>query len=191
LSGICGWYGDAGGDAASVIDKMKSRFAWRDSTRGDSVTGVRFALAAVGPKGTAAVFESGPLHLAVQGHPSWSNGARTATRDSSSAVGWSRYLERGGDARIHSGVSLAIIDDRDNQSPSDRPDRRRNIHYQHAGSSLIFGASSDVIAAHPLAGRASLLRRSTICTSTWSGRLRFSRNSGAFADTTFASTVVS
>jgi asparagine synthase (glutamine-hydrolysing) len=157
LSGICGWYGDAGGDAASAIEKMKRRFAWRGAMHGDTVTGSRFALAAVGPEGTAAVFESGSLHLAVQGHPSWGDGGQTATRlDEFCRRLAAGYLERGSDVlgSIGGDFALAIIDHRDDQVTL-AIDRIgvRNIHYQHAGSSLIFGASADVVTAHPLAGR--------------------------------------
>jgi asparagine synthase (glutamine-hydrolysing) len=157
LSGICGWYGDAGGDAASSIEKMQHRFAWRGARHGDAVIGPRFALAALGPEETAAVFHSGPIHLAVQGHPSWSDGAKYTTRlDEFCRRMVAGYLERGCDAleSIGGDFALAIIDERDDQVTL-AIDRIgvRNIHYQHSGSNLIFGASGDVVGAHPLAAR--------------------------------------
>jgi len=49
VSGICGWYGDAGGSATEVINAMQRRFAWRHPGVRATAVGTRFGLAAVGP----------------------------------------------------------------------------------------------------------------------------------------------
>src|SRR5512140_545418 len=71
LSGICGWFGLAGGDPRAVIGAMRQRLAWRSAEADAIAVGARHALAAVGPRGTTAILVVGPISVAVQGHPHW------------------------------------------------------------------------------------------------------------------------
>ncbi|HEY2863989.1 MAG TPA: asparagine synthase C-terminal domain-containing protein [Casimicrobiaceae bacterium] len=101
---------------------------------------------------------SGPIHIAVQGHPHWISGD-AAIRKPDGLEHFCRraieaYLkddsqflaEAGGD------FSLALVDERTDRITL-AIDRIgvRNIVYQHAGDLLIFGATSDVVRVHPRA----------------------------------------
>jgi asparagine synthase (glutamine-hydrolysing) len=160
LSGICGWHGDAGEDPRGVIEAMKRRFTWRDAEVRTSVVGARFGLAAVGPPGTAAVAEVGPICIAVQGHPSWQRGVSNSGSATSELDDFCRravdaYLDHGSEflADIGNDFALALIDSRRPDDTVLAIDRMgvRNLVYEHAHNTLIFGASSDVVLAHPLA----------------------------------------
>ena len=153
MSGICGWQGDAGGNPTEVIDAMQRRFAWRHpGTRATSV-GARFGLAAVGPMGTAAVHDTGSIHIAVQGHPAWRDRANgSETLDSFCRAAAAAWIERGDEmlAQIGGDFALALVDERTGRMllAIDRIGVR-NIVFQNAMGNLIFGASSDVVGAHP------------------------------------------
>lgn len=156
MSGICGWYGDAGGDPRSVVDAMTATRPWRPGAL--HVAGSRFALAAAGPPGTAMVGGSGPIHVAVHGHPHWISGdagARgpNALEDFCRRVA-SAYRE-GGSAflsDVGGDFALAVVDETSGRITL-AIDRIgvRNIVYQQVRDTLIFGAASDVVLAHPLA----------------------------------------
>lgn len=163
LSGVCGWCGDAGGNPQTVIDAMRQRFTWRGAEDRVRIVGPRFGLAAVGPPGTAAVLEIGPICLGVQGHPSWQRGASNSTAAASELHSFCRfaidaYLDNGIDflPDIVGDFSLALIDNRSGRMVL-AIDRMgvRNVVYEQTRDTLIFGASSDVVLAHPLA-RASV-----------------------------------
>src|SRR5262249_8591491 len=133
------------------------RFAWRHAGSRLASVGARFGLGAVGPRDTVAIHDAGPIHVAVHGHPAWIGASRIAPLDDfcrSVAVAW---LERGDEmlAGIGGDFALAIVDDRAGRVllAIDRVGVR-NIVYQNAGDDeLIFGPTSDVIAAHPRARR--------------------------------------
>ena len=153
MTGICGWYGDAGGSAKEVIDAMQRRFAWRSPGTRATAVGARFGIAAVGPAGTAAILESGPIHVAVQGHPMWRDrGARGQTIDAFCQAIVASWIEHGDEiiAQIGGDFALALIDERNGRAllAIDRIGVR-NIVYQCEGGTLIFGATSDVLNAHP------------------------------------------
>lgn len=159
MSGICGWFGDAGGDSQSVVDAMKRRFVWRDSDPRATISGERFALAAVGPPRTGAVVESGPIRAAVQGHPLWRDSSGTAASRGADLTAFCRraieaYVEHGSDflQRLGGDFALALIDDRAGKVVL-AIDRMgvRSLVYEDAPGTLIFGATSDVLMAHPLA----------------------------------------
>ncbi len=153
MSGICGWYGDSGGGATEVIDAMQRRFAWRHPGARTTALGERFGLAAVGPAGTAAIHSAGPIHVAVQGHPAWRDrSGGTETLDTFARAVASAWSERGDEflARISGDFALALVDER--AGPRLLAIDRigvRSIVYQSDAGSLVFGATSDVIGAHP------------------------------------------
>ncbi len=155
MSGICGWYGDSGDGAATVLAAMKRGFAWRHPGAYPTSTGARFGLAAVGPTGTVAVHDAGPIHVAVHGHPTWRDRSRSSLDDfcRDAAAAW----QEAGDAllaRIGGDFALAIVDERAGRVllAVDRIGVR-SVVYQADRSTLVFGATSDVIAAHPRARR--------------------------------------
>jgi asparagine synthase (glutamine-hydrolysing) len=152
VSGICGWYGDAGGHPQDVIAAMQQRIAWRHAGPRPAVVGARFALAAAGPPGTVAVHEEGPIHVAIHGHPGWLDGPRDGALDAfcrSVAAAWLDGGERMLD-RIGGDFALAIVDERTGRAllATDRSGVR-NLVYQSTAGELIFGPTSDVIGAHP------------------------------------------
>ena len=157
MSGICGWYGDAGGSGTAVIDAMQQRFAWRHPGTRATAVGTQFGLAAVGPAGTAAIHRSGPIHVAIQGHPAWrdqSGGAETLdTFAMEVAAAW---LRQGDEflARIAGDFALGLVDERTGcvLLAIDRIGVR-NIVFQNDAGNLIFGATSDVVGEHPHARR--------------------------------------
>jgi len=152
VSGICGWYGDAGGDPGEVVAAMQERFAWRHAGPRPAVVGTRFGLAAVGPVGTAAVHEAGPIHVAVHGHPAWIDGPRAGTLDAFCRSVAAAWLDRGDEMldRIGGDFALAIVDEHAGRVllATDRSGVR-NVVYQNVAGGLIFGPTSDVIGAHP------------------------------------------
>lgn len=153
MTGICGWYGEAGGNAKEIIDAMQRRFAWRNPGTRTTAVGARFGIAAVGPAGTAAILESGPIRVAVQGHPIWRDrGARVQTIDAFCQAIVASWIERGDEiiAQIGGDFALALIDERNGRAllAIDRIGVR-NIVYQCESGTLIFGATSDVLKAHP------------------------------------------
>ncbi|NDP41168.1 MAG: asparagine synthase [Aromatoleum sp.] len=157
MSGICGWSGSAGGDPSATIERMASRFAWRAPQNRVRVAGTRFGLAAAGPVGTFAIHQSGPIRLAVQGHPEWrGEGSGVIDLDTLCGRTVAGYLARGNDvlASIGGDFALALIDERsgDVLLAIDRIGVR-NVIYHDAGEAFVFGASSDVINAHSLARR--------------------------------------
>jgi asparagine synthase (glutamine-hydrolysing) len=136
---------------------MERRFAWPARERREHLTGTRFALAAVGPPGTVAVLESGPIRAALQGHPSWIGGSTTEVRVEE--VGrrlTAAWLHRGTAAleSLRGDFALAILDGRSDEVTL-AIDRIgvRNIVYQQTRGAFVFGASSDVVSAHPLVER--------------------------------------
>ncbi len=159
MSGICGWYGGVDEDPQIVIDAMKRRFTWRDAEDRASVVGPRFGLAAVGPPSTATVLEVGPICIAVQGHPFWQRGAPNSVTAASKLHSFCRraidaYLDHGIGflPDIGGDFALALIDNRSGGIvlAIDRIGVR-NVVYEYAHDALIFGATSDVVLAHPLA----------------------------------------
>lgn len=155
MSGICGWFGDAGGDATAALAAMKRRFAWQRPGTYPASTGARFGLAAVGPAGTVATYDAGPLHVAVHGHPTWGDRPTSTLADfcRDAAAAW----QEAGDAmlpRIRGDFALAIVDEHAGRVllAVDRIGVR-NVVYQAEADTLLFGATSDVIAGHPLARR--------------------------------------
>jgi asparagine synthase (glutamine-hydrolysing) len=155
LSGICGWFGDAGGDSRRVVDAMKRRFVWRGEDPQPVIVGTRFGLAAVGPPQTAAAVESRQICAVVQGHPLWRDEAGSAT----SLVALCHriidaYVAQGSDFLQHLGgdFALALVDHRVG-SVVLAIDRMgvRNLVYQESAATLIFGSTSDVLLGHPLA----------------------------------------
>src|SRR5215470_17719334 len=144
LSGICGWFGDAGSDSRRVVDAMKSRFVWHGSEAPAVIVGTRFGLAAVGPSETTAAVESGRICAAVQGHPLWRDSAGRATSlDEICHRIIDAYLDRGSDflQRLGGDFSLALVDDRAG-SVVLAIDRMgvRNLVYQDIAATLIFGS---------------------------------------------------
>jgi asparagine synthase (glutamine-hydrolysing) len=138
---------------------MKRRFVWRESDAQASIVGARFALAAVGPPRTAAAVESGPIAVVIQGHPLWRGGGDESCRDTSNLAEFCRrivdaYLEQGSEflPRMGGDFALALIDDRSG-SVMLAIDRIgvRSLSYEHSRGTLIFGETSDVLLAHPLA----------------------------------------
>lgn len=160
MSGICGWYGSPGGDPRAIIDAMARRFAWRSAEPSAGVAAEKFGLAAVGPPGTAAVLEIGPLCIAVQGHPSWQRAAPGPSAGSTELRAICRrvvdaYLAKGVEflSALRGDFALALVDHRAGRVAL-AIDRMgvRNLVYETARDTLVFGASSDVVLAHPLAG---------------------------------------
>jgi asparagine synthase (glutamine-hydrolysing) len=138
-----------------VIDSMRRRFVWRENGSGTTITGTRFGLAAVGPAGTAAVVESGPICVALQGHPRWYDDATGPTDlDTFCRRLVHAYLEHGLEflPRLTGDFALALIDG-ERGLVILAVDRIgvRNITYEDSAGTLIFGATSDVLLAHPLA----------------------------------------
>lgn len=138
---------------------MKRRFVWRESDTQASIVGARFALAAMGPPGTAAAVESGPIAIVMQGHPLWRGGGDESCRDTRNLADLCRrivdaYLEQGSKflPRMGGDFALALIDDRSG-SVLLAIDRIgvRSLSYEHSRGTLIFGATADVLLAHPLA----------------------------------------
>jgi len=156
VSGICGWYGDAGGSPSVVVAAMQQCFAWRHAGPRPAVVGARFGLAAVGPAGTVALHEAGPIHVAAHGHPAWIDGPRGGTLDTFCRSVAAAWLDRGGEMldRIGGDFALAIVDERAGRVllATDRSGVR-NVVYQNVAGGLIFGPTSDVIGAHPHSSR--------------------------------------
>jgi asparagine synthase (glutamine-hydrolysing) len=160
MSGICGWYGQAEGDARAIIGAMAGACSWRHSSGSSPVLGAQFGLVSAGPPGTTAVLTSGPIHIAVQGHPHWVSGETAVGRPDSPDHFCRRaldaYLRNGSEFLAETGgdFSLALIDERTGcmTLAIDRTGIR-NIVYELAGDTLIFGATSDAVLAHPLASR--------------------------------------
>ena len=152
MSGICGWVGPSAGDADAALAAMTARFAWSRPDARMTRIGQRSALAAVGADGAVALVEQGPIRVAVHGHPS--------SRSNASGIdAWARdiarmYVERGIRVldEVEGDFALAIVDEREGRAllAIDRIGVR-NIVYQHSGATLVFGATCDVVAAHPLA----------------------------------------
>ena len=158
MSGICGWYGEAGGDPRAIIAAMARAGSWRQASDGAPILGARFGVHAVGPPGTAVTVTSGPIHVAVHGHPHWV-GAETAARGPLAledfcrrAIDAYRQDDDGFLARAGGDFSLALVDEHSGRVTL-AIDRIgvRNIVYEQVGNTLIFGATSDVVRAHPLA----------------------------------------
>ncbi len=159
MSGICGWYGTPGGDPRTIIDAMTRRFAWRGGSPA-SIVGAKFGLAASGPPGTATVSQIGPIRVAVQGHPTRRRRAPEPGDESASLRAICHhivdgYLAKGTEflSEIGDDFALALVDDRIGRVvlAIDRIGVR-SLVYENARDTLIFGASSDVVLAHPLAG---------------------------------------
>ena len=153
MSGICGWFGDAGGSSTAVIDAMQRRFAWRHPGARATAVGTRFGIAAVGPAGTATIYQSGPIHVAIQGHPEWRDQTGgTKTLDKFAAGVAAAWLRQGDEflARIAGDFALALVDESTGRVllAIDRIGVR-NIVFQSDADNMIFGATSDVIGAHP------------------------------------------
>ncbi|MEO8751353.1 MAG: asparagine synthase-related protein [Casimicrobiaceae bacterium] len=157
MSGVCGWMGDVREGGADVLHAMASRFAWKAGGGGARFLGSTFALAAVGPAGTSAIAAAGPIHVAVQGHPHWCNGPpRPEGIDAFCARAVDEYRGRGQAmlADIGGDFAIAVVDEH-RQALILAVDRIgvRNVVYQQAGEAVLFGASSDVLNAHPQARR--------------------------------------
>jgi asparagine synthase (glutamine-hydrolysing) len=152
VSGICGWVGPADGSPAHVLAAMSRRFAWSRPGTHVTLLGEQSALAAVGSTGTVAIVEHGPIRLAVHGHPTLRSG--TCDIEEWSHCVAKMYAARGSGIvdDVGGDFALAIVDERDGSAML-AVDRIgiRNIVYQDSGAALIFGATSDVVAAHPLA----------------------------------------
>ena len=156
MSGLCGWIGGAADNADAVIARMCERFAWhRDGARAVRI-GTRSALAAIGPRGTATIVDAGSRWIALHGHPIW-RGKRAqgaAGLDALALAVGEAFNARPGDclADLAGDFALAIVDDREGRAllAIDRIGVR-NVVYQQIGSTLVFGASADVVAAHPRA----------------------------------------
>jgi asparagine synthase (glutamine-hydrolysing) len=123
------------------------------------VTGERFALCAVGPAGTAAAVVAAPYAIALQGHPTWRASGRSAVDPATLAVELAQaYASRGAGVLDDLGgdFALAIVDVRDGGAML-AVDRFavRNLVYRDTGATLVFGATSDAVNAHP-AVRATL-----------------------------------
>ena len=134
---------------------MRRRFVWRAADSQPVIVGTRFGLAAVGPPETAVVVESGQICAAVQGHPLWRDKAGNAM----SLIALCHriidaYVAEGSDFLQHLGgdFALALVDDRVG-SVVLAIDRMgvRNLVYEESAATLIFGSTSDVLLAHPLA----------------------------------------
>ena len=69
MTGICGWYGEAGGSAKEVIDAMQRRFAWRNPGTRTTAVGARFGIAAVGPARDRRDSRVGPDSCGGSGPP--------------------------------------------------------------------------------------------------------------------------
>ena len=155
MSGICGWVGEPSGDAQGVLAAMAARFAWqREGSRATRV-GTRAALAAAGPRGTATIVDVGSRWIALAGHPFWraDNGA---ARDLDAIARRIGEAYSAGDTafldELAGDFALAIVDDRQGAAllAIDRIGVRNLVH-QQTGTTLVFGASADVVAAHPKA----------------------------------------
>ena len=160
MSGICGWHGHAGGDPQDICEAMVQRFAWRGTETRARVLGPGFCLAAVGPPGTAATLAVGPVHVAIQGHPSWLQGPRATLPASNPLQSFCRQLidawldeDSGLLARIGGDFALALVDTRTGTVvlAIDRIGIR-SLVYQCKDETLVFGATSDIVLAHPDAG---------------------------------------
>jgi asparagine synthase (glutamine-hydrolysing) len=158
MSGICGWYGDAGGNPRTIIDAMIGACSWPSAAGTTHVSGSRFTLAAAGPPGTTMVVGSGPIHVAVQGHPHWISGITAAGGPNAIEDFCRRVISayREGESAFLSDVggdfALAVVDETSGRVTL-AIDRIgvRNIVYQQVRDTLIFGATSDAVLAHPLA----------------------------------------
>jgi asparagine synthase (glutamine-hydrolysing) len=157
VSGICGWYGDAGGNPKDVIEAMQQRFSWRHPGSRPTANGARFGLAAAGPAGTAAIHEAGPIHVAIQGHPTWlgPNAGRNSL-DALCRAAVAGWIDRGDEmlADIGGDFALALVDERSGRVllAIDRIGVR-SVVFQNDADNLIFGPTSDVIGAHPRSRR--------------------------------------
>jgi len=156
MSGIYGWYGEAGGDASTIVDAMTAACSWPSGAM--HVSGSRFVLAAAGPPGSAIAVASGPIHVAVHGHPHWISGGAGARGPNALGDFCRRVASayREGESAFLSDVggdfALAVVDEASGRVTL-AVDRIgvRNIVYEQVRDTLIFGASSDVVLAHPLA----------------------------------------
>lgn len=158
MSGICGWYGEAGGNPRTIIDAMIGACPWPSTAGVTNVSGSRFTLAAAGPPGTTMVVGSGPIHVAVQGHPHWISGV-TAARGPNAIEDFCRRVisayREGGSAflpDVGGDFALAVVDETSGRVTL-AIDRIgvRNVVYEQVRDTLIFGATSDAVLAHPLA----------------------------------------
>jgi len=152
VSGICGWVGPAGDSPAQVLAAMSRRFAWSRPKVHITLLAEHSGLAATGSGGTVAIAEHGPIQLAIHGHPTLRSSACGIEEWAQSVA--KTYLARGSAIfnEVGGDFALAIVDARDGSAML-AVDRIgiRNIVYQNSGATLIFGATSDVVAAHPLA----------------------------------------
>ena len=159
MSGVCGWYGVPIDNAQSTMDAMNRAGTWSGPATAQIVTGTQFALAARGPRGTTAVCSSGPIHVAVQGHPHWIAHGTTGTQAAPSTQDFcrraaDRYRDEGAAilTTVGGDFAIALIDER-RGIVTLAVDRFgvRSIVYQQLGDALIFGETSDVVLVHPLA----------------------------------------
>jgi asparagine synthase (glutamine-hydrolysing) len=175
MSGICGWYGEAGGNPRTIIDAMIGACAWPSATGATHISGSRFTLAAAGPPGTTMVVGSGPIHVAVQGHPHWISGV-TAARGPNAIDDFCRRVisayREGGSAflsDVGGDFALAVVDETSGMSRlRSIGSGARNVVCEQVRDTLIFGATSDAVLAHPLAVDAIAPQACTTSISTWS-----------------------
>lgn len=152
MTGICGWFGACEGDPGALIAAMRRRITWNGATTPATMAGAGFGLAADGPVGTAATFESGAIRIALQGHAQWSGDDRRATAHELCRRLADAYRVNGAAvlSMLEGDFAVAVIDG-DRREALLAIDRAgiRNLVYCVEGSVLAFAANLDALAAHP------------------------------------------
>src|ERR1022692_3409100 len=157
MSGVCGWFGRFQGNGPSTMRAMLAGCGWPHPAPEQELIDVAAAFGVCGPDNTASVLEVGPLKVAIQGHPFWTdqNGQRPPADifcrrfiDEYRAHGVESLQSVGGD------FALALADDRENRLLL-AVDRMgiRNLVYAFSGGLLVFGPSCDAVNAHATATR--------------------------------------
>jgi asparagine synthase (glutamine-hydrolysing) len=152
VSGIGGYVG-VDGDGNVVLSRMSDGFAWPLKERRIRHESSTFGLVAVGPANGVAIARSGPVTVAVHGHPVWPAARAGLTDVSAVAAAVAEAINDNQNdvvERMRGDFSLAAYDER-----SERlrlcVDRIgvRNLFYTRVGRGWVFGATADVVRRHP------------------------------------------
>ncbi len=157
LTGILGWVGMRVGHAPSLLAAMAGTRSEEEPPTYASHHGDAFGIAAIGPPGTAGVFQRHGLVAALQGHLLGEQaGPRRAPMAAIAGRLLDAFLERDVDAfaLLRGDYAVALVDPRRGRVVL-AVDRMgvRNVVYSEQNGGVAFGPTCDVVSRHPAVRR--------------------------------------
>lgn len=154
MSGLCGWLGEGQASWQPTLSAMLAPLVRFDGSRPDTSGGDGFAVGAAGTSNTSTVLERQGVRVALVGHALWEGGGTSQSPSSVAGRLIDSYLAEGERALAHlrGDFAVAVI-----QPQAKRcllaVDRIgiRNLVYEFAGQTLVFGSTCDAVQAHPAA----------------------------------------